>query len=415
MKRILLTTTSLVLAAGVAQADITFSGSTGIALIDDNGASVATVTAATLQAASAAATTAETVATNEAAIARTNNTAFVAGAANPDSTAAAGTAGGDAYIALSAAAKALVVADEAAVTASDAAAIAALKAGNAAAGFSSNATTGVRGAAADTVAAGNTAARATRDGMFFESYYDFNVTASAESDNGISVSVGFDMGAGNMIDYNDDDKLEAQGNDVGDADVAVSYAGWTLKVDQNGIDNLFDDSQAGDMSLSGSLAGMSVAVTTDQENDTNSYKVSGTVGGIALTATGTDNDDAGGSASKLAASYAMGDLTLSASVKDESVNAHDDTTVGLSYAMDTLTVGYTSIKPGADGSFGDEWDFSVKYAAGAVAASFATDETDATTIIFDYNLGGGASAFAAMHDKAGTNSDLTAVGLNFAF
>ena len=52
MKRILLTTTSLVLAAGVAQADITFSGSTGIALIDDNGASVATVTAATLQAAS---------------------------------------------------------------------------------------------------------------------------------------------------------------------------------------------------------------------------------------------------------------------------------------------------------------------------------------------------------------------------
>ena len=415
MKRILLTTTSLVLAAGVAQADITFSGSTGIALIDDNGASVATVTAATLQAASAAATTAETVATNEAAIARTNNTAFVAGAANPDSTAAAGTAGGDAYIALSAAAKALVVADEAAVTASDAAAIAALKAGNAAAGFSSNATTGGRGAAADTVAAGNTAARATRDGMFFESYYDFNVTASAESDNGISVSVGFDMGAGNMIDYNDDDKLEAQGVDVGDADVAVSYAGWTLKVDQNGIDNLFDDSQAGDMSLSGSLAGMSVAVTTDQENDTNSYKVSGTVGGIALTATGTDNDDAGGSASKLAASYAMGDLTLSASVKDESVNDHDDTTVGLSYAMDTLTVGYTSIKPGADGSFGDEWDFSVKYASGAVAASFATDETDATTIIFDYNLGGGASAFAAMHDKAGTNSDLTAVGLNFAF
>ena len=44
MKRILLTTTSLVLAAGVAQADITFSGSTGIALIDDNGASVATLT-----------------------------------------------------------------------------------------------------------------------------------------------------------------------------------------------------------------------------------------------------------------------------------------------------------------------------------------------------------------------------------
>ncbi|MDB9800694.1 hypothetical protein OAB99_00975, partial [bacterium] len=30
--------------------------------------------------------------------------------------------------------------------------------------------------------------------MFFESYYDFDITASAESDNGVSVSVGFDMG-----------------------------------------------------------------------------------------------------------------------------------------------------------------------------------------------------------------------------
>ena len=38
MKRILLTTTSLVLAAGVAQADVTFSGTAGVALIDDNGA-----------------------------------------------------------------------------------------------------------------------------------------------------------------------------------------------------------------------------------------------------------------------------------------------------------------------------------------------------------------------------------------
>ncbi|MGB4518568.1 MAG: hypothetical protein WBI15_03600, partial [Planktomarina temperata] len=41
MKRILLTTTSLVLAAGVAQADVSFSGKAGVALIDDNGASVA--------------------------------------------------------------------------------------------------------------------------------------------------------------------------------------------------------------------------------------------------------------------------------------------------------------------------------------------------------------------------------------
>ena len=44
----------------------------------------------------------------------------------------------------------------------------------------------------------------------------------------------------------------------------------------------------------------------------------------------------------------------------------------------------------------------LKYSAGAMVASFAIDEADATTIIADYALGGGASAFAAMHDKAGT-------------
>ena len=313
MKRILLTTTSLVLAAGVAQADVSFSGTAGVALIDDNGAR-------------------------------------------------------------------------------------------------------------DAATAGTAAAPSYGVDMFFESYYDFDITASAESDNGVSVSVGFDMGAGNKIDYNDDDVVEAQGNTAGDADIAVSYAGWTLTVDHGGIDNLFDDTDAvHDVKLSGSIAGWSVAVTSDESASTSSYSLSGNVAGVALTLTGTDNDDNGGDASKIAASYNMGNgLTLKASVEDESLasGAEDESTLGFSYAMDALTVSYTSIKPGTvagKDSYGDEWDFSVKYTAGAMVASFAIDEADATTIIADYALGGGASAFAAMHDKAGTASDLTTVGLNFAF
>ena len=332
MKRILLTTTSLVLAAGVAQADVSFSGSTGVALIDDNGASASA--ALTQRAAS-------TLADDGVVIAAETDADF---------------------------------------------------------------------------AARQAAARAANADMFVESYYDFNITASAESDNGVSVSVGFDVGAGNMIDYNDDDALEAQGNTVGDADVAVSYAGWTLTVDQGGIDNLFDDADgAQDFMIDGSIAGWSVAMTSDQEGSTSSYSIGGNVAGIALTFTGTDNDDAGGDATGISASYAVGDLTLSAAMSDESDDAEDDTSVGFTYAMDSITVGYTTIKPGSTGSYGDEWDFSVAYAAGAVGASFATDETDATTFILDYDLGGGASAFAAMHDKAGTDDDLTAIGLNFAF
>ena len=331
MKRILLTTTSLVLAAGFASADVSFSGTAGIALIDDNGASVAK---AAVVGAQGTGTTADTV-------------------------------------------------GSAAVLAS------------------------------------------TRDGMFFESYYDLDITATAETDNGISVKLGLDIGSGGKIDYDDDDKLEVQSAAPGDADVAVSYNGWTLTVDQAGIDNLFDDTDGSqDMSLSGSVMGWTVALTSDQENSTSSYKVAGTVGGVSVTLTGTDNDDNGGDASKIAVSYPAGALTLSASVEDESKadGSEDDSTVGIKYAMnDALTVSYTSIKPGTAGSFGDEWDAKVAYSAGGVSASFAVDEADATTIIAEYTLGNGATAFAAIHDKpaptGGTNTDndLTAIGLTFAF
>ena len=419
MKRILLTTTSLILAAGVASAEITFSGTAGIALIDDNGASVAgTATSTSLVAAAQAAAGASTAAAaakvaTAALNAQTDADTLLAAeatyaaiaaptAANTTTLATAGTT----Y----ATAQALLTAAEQIEQTND------LAAGRAvvAAGTAATAANTLRDAGST---AANAAARATREGMFFESYYDLDVSVSAESDNGITVALGFDMGAGNKIDYNDDDVLEAQGASIGDADVSVSYAGWTLAVDQDGIDNLFDDSQQEDMKVSGSVAGMSVAFTTDQENTTSSYSVSGTVAGIALTATGTDNDDNGGTASKIAASYAMGALTMSASVEDESLasGAEDDTTIGVKYAIDGLTFGYTSIKPGTAGSFGDEWDFSVGYAAGALSTSFATDEASATTLILDYSLGGGASAFAAMHDKDGTDNDLTAMGLTFAF
>ena len=326
MKRILLTTTSLVLAAGFASADVSFSGTAGVALIDDNGASVA-----------------------KAAVVGVVGTTTVA-----------------------------AVAPQAAVLAS------------------------------------------TREDMFFESYYDLDITATAETDNGISVKLGLDIGSGGKIDYDDDDKLEVQSAAPGDADVAVSYNGWTVAVDQDGIDNLFDDSQSEDVSLSGAVMGWTVALTSDQENSTSSYKLGGTVGGVSVTLTGTDNDDNGGDASKVALSYAAGALTLSASVEDESKadGSEDDSTVGIKYAInDALTFSYTSIKPGsrAGDDFGDEWDAKVSYSAAGVSASFAVDEADATTVIAEYTLGGGATAFAAMHDKAGTASDLTAIGLTFAF
>jgi outer membrane protein OmpU len=260
----------------------------------------------------------------------------------------------------------------------------------------------------------NGASVATRDGMFVESYYDMDVAVSGTADNGLTMSAGFDMGAGSKIDYDDDDVVELQGVDVGDADVAVSMSGWTLTVDQDGIDNLFDDDQQEDMSIAGSVGDLSVAYAADLENDTSSYKLGYTMGDLKLGLTGTDNDDAGGDATGFSASYAMGGLTLSVAVSDESVDTEDDASVGFTYKMDAITLGYTTIRPGKDADFGDEWDAKVSYSAGAMSASIAIDEADASTLIAEYDLGG-ATAFAAMHDKAGEANDLTAFGINFKF
>ena len=111
----------------------------------------------------------------------------------------------------------------------------------------------------------------------------------------------------------------------------------------------------------------------------------------------------------------MGDLTLTASTDNEG-DADSTNKVGFSYAMDSLTFAYTSIDPSAAGKGqGDEWDASVSYAAGAMTASYAIDEADASTLIGTYALGGGTTLFAAMHDKAGENTDMTTIGMNFAF
>ena len=371
MKKVLLTTTALVMTAGVAAAEVTFSGTAGVALVDDNGAQAA---AAVNSAERAAAITAATRAVTDA------QAAVVAYLATD------GAADGDATD---------TVNDAAVVTAQ--AALAALNANDGAG-----------------IEAQRTAARAAGDGMRAVSYYDLDVAVSAEASNGLTMSASFDMGAGEKVDYDDDDMVEVQGATVGDADVAVSYMGWTATIDEDGIDNLFDDTQQHDLSIAGSVAGLSIAIAAGLQEDTSSYSLGYTMGDVTLGLTGTNEDDAGGNASGISLGYTMGDLSLSASMVDESDDGEDDASIGVSYAMDAITIGYTTIRPGSNANYGDEWDMSISYAAGAMSASFAVDEADATTVIAEFDLGG-ATAFAAMHDKAGTDNDLTTFGVNFAF
>ena len=258
---------------------------------------------------------------------------------------------------------------------------------------------------------------AARAGYQVTTGIDFNVGISAATDNGITMSTSFDTGFGQVVDYNDDDKIEDQSAlaAADGAKLTLGMNGYTIAVKRDGVDNLYDDSQSEDFSVAGSMGGVSFALTGDMEDSASSYKVGYSAGDLSITLTGTNDDDAagvGGSASKIALSYAMGDMTLSASSNDE----HDgqEQTVGVSYAMDGISVSYTMINPEGSGSFGDEWDGKIGYSAGALSASFATDEASATTMIAEYDLGG-ATLFAASHDKAGETNDMTTIGINFAF
>jgi len=172
--------------AGVAAAEVTFSGAAGIALVDDNGAyAAATHTTYSL---------AETELRAEAALAdaRDAKEALV----NPTATRT-------------------TAAEQALEKAAD--------------------------KADGGPAAANAAARKAASDMRLASYYDLDVSATVETQTGVTFALGFDMGAGQIVDYDDDDKIEVQGATIGDVNVSATFAGWTLTVDQNGIDNLFDD------------------------------------------------------------------------------------------------------------------------------------------------------------------------------
>lgn len=251
---------------------------------------------------------------------------------------------------------------------------------------------------------------------------DFDVNISAATDNGITMSTSFDMGLGELVDYDDDDAIESQGplTDAESPELTIGWNGYTISAQQDGVDNLYNDDLTGDdLGISGAMGGVSFAVTTDLERDSSSVKLEYAMGDLTATYTQTndDNGDTAGkdAASKIALSYKMGDITMTASTDDKG-DADSENKVGFSYTMDDVTVSYTSIDPSAAGKdMGDEWDASIKYSAGSLTASLATDETDATTLIAEYDLGGGATFFAASHNKDGEANDLNTMGINFTF
>ena len=269
--------------------------------------------------------------------------------------------------------------------------------------------------------AGVAAASADRADSEMYTGIDFNVNLSGEADSGLTWATSFDMGNGSLIDMDDDFAVDAQsahdGADV--ATVTLGYQGYTVAFAQEDIDDLYDDGNHHDVSLSGSVSGVDFAITSDLDNDESetSYSVGGTFSGVTATVKGTTSFNSN-SAMKLDVSYQIGSLTVSAGLNDTGVDGVDnEMKVGASYTMEGVTLAYTAISPDtANGDFGDEWDASISYSANGLAATIKTDETEVMKAFGTYDLGGGTSAFVSYKDVHDTDTgDFSAIGLTMAF
>jgi outer membrane protein OmpU len=246
---------------------------------------------------------------------------------------------------------------------------------------------------------------------------DLNVSASVTTDTGVTLTVSDDFGGGDLIDWNDDYAVEAQGSDLDQPTVSIAMGGSSLTIDPDSIDDLYDDSQSGDAQLSTSVMGFSIdyvmSNNTDDDGDaegttttgTNSYKIGYSAGAVSFSIAGTDSGDAGeNEAMKWSASYAMGDMTLGLGMNNN--GDLDDTTTGsISYALGNGL----SVSLSADDN--DDWDASVSWSQAGVTVSYATDEESAYEAHATYDLGGGAKVFAATTQA----NDFSALGVEFSF
>ena len=313
------------------------------------------------------------------------------------------------------------------------------------------------------------------DDMAAYSGYDMNVALSAETDSGIVFGMGFDMGAGLIADQNDDRAMDSQGAVIGTSALTATMSGYTLSIGSDKLDDVYDDTQNGDIGLSGNVGGIAfnlvhdltdeVAATKTKEGVTNVgvarktgvvyYKADGTqvteaattniaatdsdargttwtagtaatvettslslggaTGAVSYTFAMTTGNDAGDSAAKGSVTYTgMENLALTL--------AHDN--AGKLEGISKVTAKYTMGSLTATLSMADDKDhkgnknkntkassnLSLAYAANGLSATFATDESSQWWVNTQYDLGGGAQAFATID-----HTEFAVVGLNFNF
>jgi len=375
MKKLLIATTALVATAGMANAEISISGSAAAGIFsnldatDAVAAVVGVVTDAEVTAVNAAHATAiagaGTALVADANVASTDLEALMAAVTTQATTIAA--------LQLDLDAAAAAGQSTTAETAALAAAVAVQALNN----------------AKVAAASGTAAAEATNsgDGVYSQAGVDFTMTGT--TDNGISYSATVNADFGNEVDTGD---FELDGVDANSASFgAISMTGTfgTLTFDDAGIDNLYDDDlAAADLSYSTTVGSVALSIASDVtagSANANSFSASTTQSGMSFTLTGSETAD--GTSAALAMAYALNDTVSISASTDQVAGAESVQTIGATTALNGVSVSVSSANDST-------WDVDLGYTAGGFALTYGVDETDAWTATATRSLGA-TSTFAA--------------------
>ena len=276
----------------------------------------------------------------------------------------------------------------------------------------------------------------------FDSYSEVNATVTGSVTAGdITLSASMSVDAGRGYDFANDDGFDsAKTSNVGLDNVTISAGAMgTIKLDENAIAHLVDgdDDGAADLLYTNTIGVASVSFALDLDKDTDPTAVAESV----VTATGATKGDyiapvAGASGdvqwsakvsmpvgtgtayvamdeakgNKFGVSGAFSGMTLSLDsvleAADSEANKSRSNTLGVGYTFGSIATKatYNTIKDG------DQWGVSATYTDAGTSLTVSTDEGSDWSVSGSYELGTGASVVGGVN-----YTEDAFLGLKFAF
>jgi outer membrane protein OmpU len=199
--------------------------------------------------------------------------------------------------------------------------------------------TGTNGVAANTAAVKNTF---SDDGIYSNAGVDFTMTGA--TDNGISFSASVNIDAGMEIDTGDFELDGKDGGTAGLGSVSMTGTFGTLTFDDGGIENLYSDSLTNaDVSYSTTVGAVALTVAHDtaaKGSSSNSVSAGYSASGMDFTLTASEAS--GGTSTKLAVAYALNDTVSLTGKTDQAAGAEAVQTIGASTTLNGVSVSVES-------------------------------------------------------------------------